>query len=57
MLYDRSWDKPIDYDPSEDKEKIRPRFDPSLFTREQLGQIETTLRMVAAAQAENENDR
>jgi hypothetical protein len=36
---------------------LRPRFDPSLFTREQLAQIETTLRMVAAAQAEAENDR
>jgi hypothetical protein len=58
MLYDRAWGKVREYDPSEDKEEeIRPRFDPSLFTREQLAQIETTLRMVAAAQAEPENDR
>ena len=57
MLYDRAWGKPRDYDPAADKEEIRPRFDPSLFTREQLAQIETTLRMVAAAQAEAENDR
>jgi hypothetical protein len=57
MLYDRAWGKAREHDPSEDKEEIRPRFDPSLFTREQLAQIETTLRMVAAAQAEAENDR
>jgi hypothetical protein len=57
MLYDRAWGKPKDYDPATDKEPIRPRFDPSLYTPEQLAQIETTLRMVAAAQAEAENDR
>jgi hypothetical protein len=58
MLFDRGWGKAREYDPSEDKEEeVRPRFDPSLFTREQLAQIETTLRMVAATQAETENDR
>jgi hypothetical protein len=50
MLYDRAWGKPKEYDPAEDKEEIRPRFDPSLYTPEQLTQIEATLRMVAAAQ-------
>jgi hypothetical protein len=58
MLYDRAWGRAREHDLSEDKEEeTRPRFDPSLFTREQLAQIETTLRMVAAAQAEAENDR
>jgi hypothetical protein len=58
MLYDRAWGKAREYDPSQNKEEeIRPRFDPSLFSREQLVQIETTLRMVATAQADAENDR
>ena len=58
MLYDRAWGKARECDPREDKEEeIRPRFDPSLYTPEQLAQIEATLRMVAAAQAEAENDR
>ena len=39
-------------------EPARARFDPSLYTPEQLAQIEATLRMVAGqAQAEAENDR
>ena len=50
MLYDRAWGKPKDYDPSEDKEATRSRFDPSLYTPEQLAQIEAALRLVAATQ-------
>ena len=50
MLYDRSWGRPRDYNPSEDKELIRPRFDPGLFTPEELAQIEAALRIVAATQ-------
>ena len=57
MLYDRAWGKPKDYDPATDKEEIRPRFDPSLYTPEQLTEIERVLRMVAAAQAGTENAR
>jgi hypothetical protein len=36
-------------------EPTRARFDPSLYTPEQLAQIEQTLRMIAATQAEAEN--
>jgi hypothetical protein len=50
MLYDRAWDKPRDYNPETDQEVVPPRFDPSLFTREQLVQIEQTSRMIAATQ-------
>jgi hypothetical protein len=59
MLYDRAWGKPKEYDPAEDREVIRPRFDPSLYTPEQLAQIEQTLRMVQTtqAQAKAENGR
>jgi hypothetical protein len=58
MLYDRAWGKVREYDPSEDKdEEIRPRFDPSLYTPEQLTEIERVLHMVAATQAETENGR
>jgi len=36
-------------------EPTRARFDPSLYTPEQLAQIEQTLRMIAARQAEGQN--
>ena len=57
MLYDRAWGKPKDYDPAADKEEIRPRFDPSLYTPEQLTEIERVLRMVAATQVGTEDGR
>jgi hypothetical protein len=57
MLYDRAWGKAREHDPSEDKEEIRPRFDPSLYTPEQLTEIERVLRMVAATQTGTENGR
>jgi hypothetical protein len=42
---------------SDSLEPTRARFDPSLYTPEQLAQIEQTLRMIAATQAESENGR
>ena len=59
MLYDRAWGKPKDFDPKTDEAATRkPVFDPSLYSAEQLMQIEATLRMVAATQqAEAENGR
>jgi hypothetical protein len=57
MLYDRAWGKAKEFDPATDKEPIRPRFDPSLYTPQQLAEIERTLRMVAATQAGVENGR
>ena len=57
MLFDRAWGKPKDDDPATDKEEIRPRFDPSLYTPEQLTEIEQVLRMVEATQARTENGR
>jgi hypothetical protein len=42
---------------SDSLEATRARFDPSLYTPEQLAQIEQTLRMIAATQAESENGR
>jgi hypothetical protein len=51
VLYERAWGAPKDYDPKTDEAATRrPRFDPSLYSPEQLAQIEATLRMVAAAQ-------
>jgi hypothetical protein len=56
MLYERAWGAPKDYDPKTDEAATRkPKFDPSLFSREQLVQIERTLRMVASAQTEAED--
>jgi hypothetical protein len=57
MLYDRAWGKAKEFDPATDKEPIRPRFDPSLYTPQQLAEIERTLRMVAPTQAGVENGR
>ena len=54
-VLDRAGVKPIDYDPTIDEAVERPKFDPSLYSPEQLAQIETTLRMVAAMQVEAED--
>jgi len=56
-VLDRAGVRPIDYDPAEDAAARRPKFDPSLYTPEQLDEIERTLRLVAATQAEAENGR
>jgi hypothetical protein len=57
FVLDRAGVRPIDYDPAEDAAARQPRFDPSLYSPEQLVQIEQTLRMIAATQAEAENAR
>ena len=51
-VLDRAGVRPIDYNPAEDTTARKPNFDPSLYTPEQLAQIEATLRMIAATQAE-----
>jgi hypothetical protein len=57
-VLDRAGVRPIDYIPTEDAAAGRTRFDPSLYTPEQLAEIEKILRMVAATQpAEAENGR
>jgi hypothetical protein len=57
-VLDRAGVRPIDYIPAEDAAAGRTRFDPSLYTPEQLVEIEKVLRMVAATQpAEAENGR
>ena len=56
-VLDRAGVRPIDYDPAEDAAARQPKFDPSLYSPEQLDEIERTLRLVAATQAEAENRR
>ena len=56
-VLDRAGVRPIDYDPAEDAAARQPKFDPSLYSPEQLDEIERTLRLVAATQAEAENGR
>ena len=56
-VLDRAGVRPIDYIPAEDVAARKPKFDPSLYSAEQLAQIEATLRMVAAAQACAEDGR
>ena len=56
-VLDRAGVRPIDYDPAEDAAARQPKFDPSLYSPEQLAQIEQALRMIAATQAEAENGR
>jgi hypothetical protein len=51
-VLDRAGVRPVDYDPAEDTPARKPGFDPALYTPEQLTQIEATLRMVAATQAQ-----
>jgi hypothetical protein len=56
-VLDRAGVRPIDYDPAEDAAARQPKFDPALYSPEQLAQIEQTLRMIVATQAEAENGR
>ena len=45
-VLDRAGVRPIDYDPTVDKASERPRFDPSLYSSEELDLIERVLRLM-----------
>jgi hypothetical protein len=51
-VLERAWGKPRDYDPSKDGETNRPKFNPRLYSSEELDRIEAVLRLMVARQPE-----
>jgi hypothetical protein len=53
-VLERAWGKAKDYDPKDEPNPSRPKFDPRLLTPEQLDIVEYALKlMVQATQAPN----
>jgi hypothetical protein len=54
-VLERAWGKPKDYDPKDEPNPSRPKFDPRLLTPEQLDIVEYALKlMVRATRAPSE---
>jgi hypothetical protein len=49
-VLDRAGVRPIDYDPKADEHQQRPPFDPSLFSTEELRQMQAVMTMIARRQ-------
>jgi integrase len=49
-ILDRAGVKPIDFDPAEEAANRKPKFDPSLYTTEELERIYEILEMMAERQ-------
>ena len=47
MVMDRAWGRPKEYDPNADTVKKQPPFDPSLYTLEELDQMQAVMLMMA----------
>jgi len=50
MVLERAWGKPREYDPDKEAPKKAPPFDPSLYTTEELRQIQKVMLMIARRQ-------
>jgi hypothetical protein len=50
MALDRAWGKPREYDPAADEGNKKPRFDPSLYTMEELRQLYDAMTLMARRQ-------
>src|SRR6266446_5084792 len=49
-VYERAWGKPKDYDPNAESVKKPPPFDPSLYTTDELRQMQAVMTMIAVRQ-------
>jgi hypothetical protein len=49
-VIERAWGKPRDYDPDAEAGKQKPRFDPSLYTMEELRQLYDAMTLMARRQ-------
>jgi hypothetical protein len=49
-VYELAWGKPKEYDPKTEEGDRRPRFDPSLYSHEELLQLNAVLSMIARRQ-------
>jgi hypothetical protein len=46
-VFERAWGKPKEFDPNAEAPKNRPPFDPSLYTVEELKQMQAVMLMIA----------
>jgi hypothetical protein len=49
-LWETSWGRPKDYDPKAEEGQERPKFDPSLYTFEELEVLYKALTLMASKQ-------
>jgi hypothetical protein len=53
MVLERAWGKPRDYDPAQEQaQKKPPPFDPSLYTTDELRQMQAVMLMIAHRQGQ-----
>jgi hypothetical protein len=50
MVMDRAWGRPREYDPNAEEAKKPPPFDPSLYTTDELRQMQKVMKMIAVRQ-------
>jgi hypothetical protein len=50
MVLERAWGKPKGYDPNAEAPKKAPPFDPSLYTTEELREMQKVMLMIAQRQ-------
>src|SRR5260370_22060350 len=51
-VFERAWGKPKEYDPNAEAPKKPPPFDPSLYTTDELRQMQAVMLMIARRQAQ-----
>ena len=49
-VFERAWGKPKEYDPNAEAPKKPPPFDPSLYTTDELRQMQKVMKMIAVRQ-------
>jgi len=49
-VFERAWGRPKDYDPNAESAKKPPPFDPSLYTTEELRDMQRVMLMMARRQ-------
>jgi hypothetical protein len=49
-VIERAWGKPKEYDPKAEEAPKKPRFDPSLYTMEELRQLYVAMTLMARRQ-------
>src|SRR6266403_6184415 len=50
MVMDRAWGRPKEFDPDAETPKKAPPFDPSLYSTEELRQMQAVMKMMAIRQ-------
>jgi hypothetical protein len=49
-VFERAWGRPKEFDPNAETPKKAPPFDPSLYSTEELRQMQAVMKMIAIRQ-------